>query len=446
MKIKSFFLTLILLVFVIQSFSQKILLQWDSLIQNESVEILPMIEINSDKADYSPVLLNSGKLIFTSARINPKTRESALSFNQSIYEYNSQNGKIRYNYYYNSDDHSAIAGISSDASILFIYKSFHEGNIYYTSGLSGKDRYKKFKSLGIIVNSDDFQEQSASLWKEYFVFSSDREGNFNLYYALYNEKLKIKNIIPIDAVNSDSSECDVRFMQDGTLLFSSNKDGYYKSYFTKFDGKKWDKPLCVNLIPDSFNTSDVRDLIVYDSVFYFSNNKNGIYNIYEGKLTIDSIPPPEDPEEITPDSIVEITVFDQKLQDLEEKLDSMEFKPYRAFVQIGAYQFVRSVSEFKTRFPAFDTSAIKTEEEAAINSNENSIIRYIIDQTYFTLRKAALRQQDALKQQANLDNLFESPVDAFIAVYDNRDVRIVIFFNLEKKEFKILHGDSVVYF
>ena len=75
------------------------------------------------------------------------------------------------------------------------------------------------------------------------------------------------------------------------------------------------------------------------------------------------------------------------------------------------------------------------EYEMSNASSTDTVRKYMIDQTYMTLREAALRQQVALQQQANKINL-----------YDARNVRIVIFFNLEKKEYKILVGEEVVYF
>ncbi len=154
----------------------------------------------------------------------------------------------------------------------------------------------------------------------------------------------------------------------------------------------------------------------------------------------------EDTIPIETDTVVQLNKFEQKLQDLEQKLDSMEYKPYRAFVQVGAYRFVNSVKEFKNRFPAFDTTALRIEFELVNSLPDAKIQRFIIDKTFSTLRNAAIRQQEALKQQASEINRYESPVDAFIAVYDNRDVRIVIFFNLDKDDYKILVGNKAIYF
>ena len=115
-------------------------------------------------------------------------------------------------------------------------------------------------------------------------------------------------------------------------------------------------------------------------------------------------------------------------------------------MQVGAYRYVKNIDEFKRRFPAFDTTALRMESEIIKVSPPDTVWKFMIDQTYMTLREAAVRQQVALKQQADKINLYESLVEAFIAVYDARNVRIVIFFNLEKKEYKILVGDEVVYF
>lgn len=327
-------LLFILLLFLLSSsdavFAQQVIKRLDSLYAAGKLKIVPVSEVNCPQGDYAPVLLNSGKLIFTSERVNPETREMSLAGNQNVYEYNSKNGKTKYSYFYNTDDHSAVAGISADRKAAFLFRAWNGGDIYATVGLSGKEKYNHFKRISFPLNTDESQEQSASSWNSRIVFSSDRTGGaggFDLYCGIADEKVKLSSVLLIDSVNAPSDETDVRFMSDGTLLFSSNRDG-----------------------------------------------------------------------------------------------------------------------KFKRRFPAFDTTALRMEYEMPAASSSDSVRKYLIDQTYMTLREAALRQQVALRQQADKINLYESPVDAFIAVYDARNVRIVIFFNVEKKDYKILVGDEVVYF
>lgn len=436
------------------SFAQGIIQQWDSLYQAGKVEVSCLSELNSLQGDFAPILTISGKLLFTSERINPITREAALSDNQNIYEYDFSSHKVHYSYFYNTDDHSAIAGQSSDRKILFIYKAFFGGDLYRTSGLSDKQRYNKFKSMGRPINTDQSMEQSLALNGPWLVFSSNRLGSFDLYYGMVDENMKLSGIIPIYTINTDSDETDVRLLNDGSLVFSSNCSGQYKSYYSNFNGTIWSEPILLPFIPDSFNQYDIRDVVIYDSAYYFSSNKSGNYDIYCLQRTKDSVIVEIHDTIIVsvPDSIpiivdtVQISKFEEKLELLEQKLDSMEFKPYKAYVQIGAYRFVKSIREFKNRFPAFDTTSIRTEYELSEANQTDSIYRYLINETYSTLRAAATRQQLALKQQADPTNRFVSPVDAFIAVYDNRNVRIVIFFNLEKDDYKILVGDKVVYF
>ncbi|MPM46480.1 hypothetical protein SDC9_93183 [bioreactor metagenome] len=388
--------------------------------------------------------------------MNPETREMSLADNQNVYEYNPQNGKTKYSYFYNTDDHTAVAGIGADRKTVFLFRAWNGGDVYSTAGLSGKEKYNHFKRIPFPVNTDISQEQSATTWDKWLVFSSDRQGGsggFDLYYGMPDEKLKIYGALTPDSVNTSADETDVRFLEDGTLIFSSNRDGKFKPYYTRFDGSKWNAPALISFIPDSFASSDVRDLVIYDSLFYFSSNKTGNYDIYWSVIVRDSVPATK-PDTIIAEVIDSVPVqpdtalseFEQKMVDLEQKLDSLEFKPYRAFVQVGAYRFVKTIIEFKHRFPAFDTTALRIESEILKISPPDSVRKFMIDKTYLTLREAALRQQVALKQQADKINLYESPVDAFIAVYDARNVRIVIFFNLDKKEYKILVGDDVVYF
>jgi len=451
MKRLLFILLLFLLFASDAGFAQQTLLRLDSLFAAGKLKITPVSELNCPQGDYAPVLLNSGKLIFTSERVNPETREMSLAGNQNVYEYNPKNGKTKYSYFYNTDDHSAVAGISADRKAAFLFRAWNGGDIYATAGLSGKEKYNHFKRISFPLNTDESLEQSASSWNDRMVFSSDRaggEGGFDVYYGLADDKMKMPWVLPMDSVNTASDEADVRFMSDGTLLFSSNRDGKFKPYCSRFDGAKWSAPQKIIFIPDSFATSDVRDLVVYDTVFYFSSNRNGNYDIYSCEIIKDTIPivKPDTVIAEVIDTVPVVTAFEQKMIDLEAKLDTIAFKPYRAFVQVGAYRYINAIEEFKHRFPAFDTTALRIEDEVSAVSKTDVVHKYLIDQTYMTLREAALRQQVALKQQADKINLYESPVDAFIAVYDARNVRIVIFFNLEKKEYKILVGDEVVYF
>lgn len=451
MKRSLFFIMMILICAADAGFAQHALLRLDSLYEAGKLKIAPVSELNCPQGDYAPVLLNSGKLIFTSERVNPETREMSLAGNQNVYEYNPKNGKTKYSYFYNTDDHTAVSGISADKKAVFLFRAWNGGDIYSTAGLSGKEKYNHFKRIPFPMNTDESQEQSASSWNSWLVFSSDRiggQGGFDLYYGLADEKMKLPDVLSIDSVNAVSDETDVRVMGDGTLLFSSNRNGKFKPYYSNFDGSKWSAAKAVSFIPDSFIASDVRDLVVYDTVFYFSSNCSGNYDIYSCEIIKDTIPVVKPDTVIAEviDTVPVVSEFEQKLIDLEERLDTIAFKPYRAFVQVGAYRYVKTIDEFKHRFPAFDTTALRMEYEVLNVSPPDTVWKYMIDQTYMTLREAALRQQVALKQQSNNINLYESPVDAFIAVYDARNVRIVIFFNLEKKKYKILVGDEVVYF
>ncbi len=268
MRLKTILFALLATSFCGNAHSQKLLQQWDSAFKAEKVVFAPFDVLNSTDGDFAPVMLKSGNILFTSERVNPKTREAALSGNQNVYEYNLQNGKVSYSYFYNNDDHTAVAGMSADTKTIFLFRAWHSGDIYFTSGLSGKERYNHFSPIAAPVNSDNSQEQSATLWTQWLVFSSDREGGkggFDLYYGMADDKMKLYGALPLDGVNSDSSETDVRFMSDGTLLFSSNRSGKFCSYSTLFDGVKWSDPMPISFIPESFAGSDVRDLVVYDS-------------------------------------------------------------------------------------------------------------------------------------------------------------------------------------
>ena len=327
------------------TFAQLSFSDWDSLSQAGKVEIQPC-EFNSESNDYSPVVLNNGHILFTSDRVNPKTREAALANNQNIYEYIPKSGKVKYSYFYNSDDHTAVGGNSANGQIIFVYKSLYNGNVYLSNGSSQKDKLRNFISPGLAVNSDDYSEQSAAIWTNYIVFSSARKddpNDYDLYFAMLDENFKVDEVMPIAELNTANPEVDVRFTPDGILTFSTKKGPFYKPYYSKFDGISWSEPIEIEFIPEEYSNTSVRDFVLYDSSFYFSANniEEENFDVYVSTITKDSVfPDPIDLVEIIPDTL---SPFDQKLQDLQETLDSMEFKPYRAFVQVGAYQFVRTI-------------------------------------------------------------------------------------------------------
>jgi hypothetical protein len=441
---------------------------WQKLGEKDSLFITPLTTINSAKDDYSPVFIN-GVLYFSSSRKYKHTDEAELQYNDNIYStryVDTAWSSPKKWYFFNNDDYTALAGSSSDGS-LFTYKTFGNGDFYCSTYT--KNHWLKPKKMKTPINSN-FHEQSITEANGVIVFSSNRpggQGEHDVYCAQLQSN-GIYSIVPLDIINSSGDEVDVSFSFDKkTLFFSSNGlggKGGYDIFFTTLDESgHWSKPESLS-INSEYND---RWFVNLDSMFFMSSNRSGNDDIIWGhilekrsndtikkmtpkliSLKLDSLFPhindrPTTPVFFTSDGKVD-TLRDKKLIKIYDQLDSLKFEVYYAQVQIGAYYYLQSIKEFKYNYPAFDTTKIFVEK---IQTAKGTLFKYLVDQKYQTLKESAIRQQTAIKQQTDQENLYKiKQGDAFIAVYNKLGERILIYFNVYTGACRILVGNKTIYF
>ncbi len=421
---------------------------WQSPAENDSL-VVQLLDINSKYDDYAPVFIN-GTLFFTSSRKNTDTDEADLKFNRNVYYSIAENKdwqKVFKYYFFNNDDYTALAGYSFDGPKLFLYKTFNEGDLYY-SDLNKKSKWKTPKRFRNPLNSEA-NEQSIAWTDDLVVISSDRDnkGHYDLYWGYNHSDQKKTELFLLASANTNADELDVSFASDGkTLFFSSNGhkgEGGFDIFKVVFeDNGKWSKP--ENLCTFINTSSDERWFMNCDSMFFISTSRpdgKGELDIYLGHV----IPKKEKIKEDT--VVVELppdTIPDQ-IEIINKFLDSTDFEVYYAYVQVGAFYFTKSIEDFKNKFGIFANTDIFVEK---IKTERGILHKYIIDKKFKTLREASVLQKQALAMQKenNLKNHNKLKEDAFIAVYNIKGERILIYFDVDKNEYKILIGDKYVFF
>jgi len=427
---------------------------WLNLSSSDSL-VIENLSVNSKYDDFSPVLIN-GTLYFSSARTNRHTDEADLKFNHNVYtsiaEETNWQSPLKH-YFFNNDDFTSIAGFSHHGPVLYVYKTFGNGDLYY-SETSEKGKWKAPRRFGSPVNSP-FNEQSIAVTDKLIVISSNRENpeHHDLYWGWYFPDIKQIEFSLLHQANTNGNELDVSFSSDGkTLYFSSDgrkKENDFDIYSMKIDEKgNWSQPENFGEIVNT--SSNERWFMDCDSMFFFSSDRtegSGGMDIFRGhilqKAIKDTIP------EIIEDTVILVELPDTQVYDpiekINEYLDSIQFEVYVAYVQIGAFYFIKSVEVFQSKFSPFATTDIFIEK---VETEKGTLHKFIINQQYKTLAEASVRQKDALEKQAETNRIHSDKLreDAFIAVYDMKGDRILIYFNVETKEYKILIGDKTVYF
>ncbi len=434
--------------------------------------------------DCTPIYVD-GILYFSSTRRNRDTDESDLQYNENIYTsryLDSVWSTPEKWYFFNSDDYTALSGMSHKGPRLFTYKTFGNGDLYasnYNTSLqkSNKGKWSRTKRLKSPINSDS-HEQSISEANGTMVISSERlggQGEHDLYWSIINVDGEYKNFYPIDIVNTPEDEVDVSLSKDGrTLYYSSSFSilGGYDILFTTLDeNKHWTEPKEL-----SINTpEDDRWFLDCDSMFFMTSSRDGGIggdDLYWGHVvpknkrdttSIKKLEPLEAMLDTT--LIVQIINFNErpneqvffnpngtpdtlkqeKFLQIYDVLDSLEFEINVSRVQVGAYYYTTNVGEFKGHYQAFDTTNIVVE---TVKTSRGILYKYMIDEQYKTLEQSAVRQQSAIDQQSADINRYDypkgKPYDAFIVAYDKSGQRIIIYFDVEHMDYRIILGDSKI--
>ncbi|MCB2221423.1 MAG: OmpA family protein [Bacteroidetes bacterium] len=241
--------------------------------------------VNSAFPDYRPLVIPEENMImFTSSRENTTGRKRAEDsyYYEDIYVTYFDEGHWTMpenSYDINSNNHDATAGISSDGSILYIYKSAG-GNSLYESILSN-NMYVLPSKMDNVIN-DGLKQSSASLSfdKTTLYFTSMRDdgyGGMDIYVTKKDAKDRWQRPVNIGAtINTPFDEEGVYISTDNkTLYFSSkghNSMGGFDIFKSEYQDGRWSNPVNLGY---PINTPD-------DDVF-FTLSGNGQRGYYSSK-------------------------------------------------------------------------------------------------------------------------------------------------------------------
>jgi len=267
-------------------------------------------EINSEFEDYAPVLNEAEtEIIFTSRRrdgnLNVDVSEDNKPF-EDIY-YSRKNGNkwgvaSNIGNTVNTPSHDSNLALSPDGTMLFVYKTNNEGDIFFSTRQASGSWSAPAPLPGVINSS--FRETSVSITKDgkTLYFASDRPGGLggsDIYVSIKDNKgewTRAKNLGPKinTALDEDSPFIDF----DQKILYFSSQGGkgiggfdIFKSTLLDAEKNEWSDPENMGF---PVNTPD-------DDIFYVSS-KDGQRGYYSSiredgmgysDLYLISVPTPE---------------------------------------------------------------------------------------------------------------------------------------------------------
>ena len=212
--------------------------------------------VNSAYPDYRPLVVpEENMILFTSSRENTTggKRDDDSYYFEDIYVTYYEDGKwlLPDNIYaLNSNNHDATAGISSDGTILYVYKSSGGNNLYESKVRD--NTYTMPERLSNNINSG-LKQASASLTfdKTTLYFTGLREegyGGQDIYYSRKDAKGRWQQPVNIGATINTLFDEEGVFItpDDKTLYFSSkghNSMGGYDIFKSEYKDGKWSNPI-----------------------------------------------------------------------------------------------------------------------------------------------------------------------------------------------------------
>jgi outer membrane protein OmpA-like peptidoglycan-associated protein/tetratricopeptide (TPR) repeat protein len=258
--------------------------------------------INSEYADYNPVLTgNDSLMFFVSRRPNIKHKKvdkRNYYYKEDVYAAANIKGEWREAVYfdevfYNTKHNDAVVWVSDDGNTRYLYDGYkRSGEIYVSSFKKGK--WTSPKRLNTPFNSK-YGETSISITADgktcYFVSQNPKEnfGGKDIYYSRLNRKGKWDTPKNIGAtINTRFDEDYINISADGKVLYFSSKGhntmGGYDIFRTDISSGTWSKP--VNLgIPVNTPDDDLcyKPLPGEKKAYYSSYRSDGLggFDIYQ---------------------------------------------------------------------------------------------------------------------------------------------------------------------
>ncbi|AHB41860.1 TPA: hypothetical protein DIC40_01370 [Patescibacteria group bacterium] len=417
--------------------------------QPDSTWVMKNLDINSVAAEYSPFPVDS-MLLFTSKRRNNR-EDRLLEYTEKVYYTQMADtsfGKVKKLSYgsANIDANSALVGMSN--KYWFFYRGYFndQGKLFMAPRKQGIS----IESLQEVpyINSD-YDENSIATKGDSLYFTSNRSGNYDIYFQTGKEKP-----VPVEILNSSFDENGVWITPNGKeLYFNSNRDGWFCVYRSLFVDGEWQAPqkLPYPINISGCNTIDVRKQT--DSLYYFASDRpggSGGYDIYSltkpvfipklDSIQLDSVPvldtiPKSDSipldtltRQVIPTPIDTITAREQLLIELEK----LELVPFRGEIQLGAYQrYWTSVPLFKNRFKCIDNENIRM--DVIEKEGESPLNKFVIDYVYAELDSALTKQAKIIKKGCLPEDERSMP---FIALLRADKKRYAIFWKKNEYENK----------
>ncbi len=251
-------------------------------------------EINTQYAEYCPVVSADGKvLIFTSRREGGTggAVDDDGRYYEDIYVCQKQpNGKWSkpksIGSSINSAGHEAAIGLSPDGQLLFIYKDDNnDGNIYQSKRTA--DGWSKLEPLGSDINTSAWETHaSITATQDFLVFSSNRSegglGGRDLWYCrkLPNGEWGLAQNMG-SVINTNFEEDSPFITADGkTLIFSSmghTSMGGFDIFRSEFEDGAWTVPENIGY-PINTSEDDVFFVLNPDGrTAYYSSRMDGGY-------------------------------------------------------------------------------------------------------------------------------------------------------------------------
>lgn len=396
------------------------------------------MSINSAQDDYLPFMLDSA-LMFTSNR-NSKLEGASLQNTEKVYfsvlkkneaqEYEwtpAQNN----GYKWNSDNNTALVGVSN--LYLYFYRAYwlNNGEIYRASRIEDAEKPWKATKIKKVkeVCTDSYDECAIADVNGSIYFVSNKSGNYDIY-LLENGKA-----VPVDILNSEADENDL-FFSDNTLFFASDRSGGYGGYdiyYATLAGNRFEQPqlLTDTIVNTPANDRDYRKYA--DTLAFFASDRDGgkggldIYQIKKTTITY------EDPDTIPIAEIMPIETFANDT--LMKLLDENGLLPFRGEVQLGAFRYITSLTDFKRKFPCVADENIRMD---MIEVDGIKVYKFIIDTVYNDVESALLKRDEVVAKHCLPEELLSDK--PFVGVLDKNGNRFAFF--REKREFD---NDQIYY-
>lgn len=225
------------------------------------VSITPISNINTEYAEYAPVINADGSVLFFTSRRpienSKKTKKTKLKesiFMTTLNETTNKwtNPQLAPNPLNKDLTFASAVSVSNDGQQLFIYQDDETGNgDIYISKLKG-NQWSELQKLPPPINTKDL-ETTVSLSPDgnTMYIASNRPGGYgglDLWYSVKNKDgtwQKPVNLGP--KINTSGNEEGVYIHPDGkTLYFHSNGHGGlggYDIFYSTYENGKWSKPV-----------------------------------------------------------------------------------------------------------------------------------------------------------------------------------------------------------